>query len=73
MRGTSAAHTSKLVISVPTAPLAKSSTAATWVGARTVIIVPYFGWLEIMRSGKLIWAEAVTRRTGPSMAISVVR
>ena len=43
---------------VPTAPLAKSMTPATWVGTSTLIIVPYFGWLVMVRSGKVIARRA---------------
>ena len=46
------AQTSKLVTSVAMAPLAKSSTAATWVGTSTVIRSPARGWLVMVRSGK---------------------
>ena len=73
MRGRLWPHTSKLVMIVPTAPEAKSSTPATWVGTSTVIFVPFFGSLVISRSEKLIRAEPVTRRTGPSMLTSAVR
>ena len=58
---------------VPTAPLAKSITPATCVGTSTVIVVPALGWLVMVRSGKVIRAEPVTRRTGPSRFTSAVR
>ena len=53
-----AAQTSKLVMIVPTAPLAKSITPATCVGTSTLIFVPYFGSLVIVRSGKVIARRA---------------
>jgi hypothetical protein len=55
------------------APEAKSSTAARCVGVSTAMRSPARGWLRIVRSGKVIRAEPVTRRTGPSSETKAVR
>ena len=73
MRGKVVAQTSKLVTNVATAPPAKSSTPLMWVGVSTWITCPRLSSLPITRSGNEIWAEDVTRTTGPSRAISAVR
>ena len=73
MRGRLAAHTSKLVMIVATAPPAKSNTPATCVGVSTTICWPCCGPLPIVRSGKEMRAEPVTRTIGPSRLTSAVR
>ena len=72
MGGCTPAQTSKLVTMVPTAPLAKSITPATWVGTSTLIFVPFFGWLVMIRSGNVMRAEPVTRLTAPISDTSAV-
>ena len=44
-----------------------------WVGVSTSIVVPARGWLVIVRLGKLIRAEPVTRCTGPRSVVKAVR
>ena len=73
MWGSSLAHTSKLVIRVPTAPPANSMIPTTCVGVLTLMRVPNLGWLPTTRSGKVILAEAVTFFTGPSRFTRAVR
>ena len=58
---------------VPTAPLAKSSTPAMWVGVSTTIFCPALAPLPIARSGKELRVEPVTRAIGPSRLTSAVR
>jgi hypothetical protein len=73
MRGRSAAHTSKLIISVVIAPPSCSSTPATCVRTSTGNSVPARGPLPITRVARGDDARPVTRRTGPSNVTSAVR
>ena len=73
MQGSPCAHTSKLWMMVTTAPPAKSMTPAMCVGVSTVMTVPFFGWLVMVRSGNVMRADPVTRFTGPSRFTRAVR
>ena len=51
----------------------KSTTVAILVGTSTRIVLPNLGGLVTVRSGKLIWAEPVTRLTGPIKVTRAVK
>ncbi len=53
--------------------LGKEASGRRWVGVFTWIFWPCFGWLVMVRSGKVIRAEPVTRRIGPIRLTSAVR
>ena len=66
-------RTSKLATIVEIGPDSCSTSAPTWVGTSTSIIVPASGWLVIGRVAREIRTLPVTRVTAPSNDTSAVR